>query len=94
MQGTIEFILSQFNVKSLMAASEGKYKLITKTLEGCEAEWQRQVIKLLSLQGIVERLHEDFPTYGRDLLLLSLMIRSRLSSQSTNGHLQAEGETT
>ena len=93
MQGLAELISGQSKVKSLMAAKEGKYKLMTRSAEGCEAERQRQISKLQSLQGIMECLQEDFPSCDRELQNLSLMVKCRLSSLTVDGEVQLEEVT-
>ena len=44
-------LADQAKVKYLSAAKEGKYRLVSKSREGREAELQRQQEKLQSLQA-------------------------------------------
>ena len=78
-----EVLSSQSKVKYLTAAKEGKYKLLNKNAENREAEWQRQLSKLQSLQLIVEQLKGDFPTCGEQFKQLALSIKSRLHNSSS-----------
>ncbi len=77
-----ELFSHQSKVKYLTAAKENKYKLLSKGKESCEEEWQRQLMKLQSLQVIVERLEEDFPSCGGQLRNISLSIKSQLANNS------------
>lgn len=78
-----ELLSSQSKVKYLTAAKEGKYKLLNKSAEGGEAEWQRQMAKLQSLQEIVERLQQDFPACEGPLRNILLSIKSKLANSTT-----------
>ena len=71
------------------AAKEGKYKLLNRTKEGREGEWQRQQEKLRSLQAILERLESEFPATRSQLRNLSLSVKSRLTQPST-AHKETE----
>ena len=79
-----ELISSQFKLKSLDAAKEGKYKLFSTSVNTREAEWLRQVTKLQSLKDIIDRLQTDFPGYDGQLRSLSLAIKSKLVSTSSH----------
>ena len=91
LQGLSELISSQSKVKYMTAAKEGKYRLLNKSEESREAEWQRQLTKLQSLQAIVEQLQDNFPNCGGKLRNIALSIKSRLGN---NSHPQTEGEVT
>ena len=86
-----ELISSQARVKYMNAARDGKYKLLNKTKEAREGEWQRQQEKLRSLHAILERLESDFPTCRSQLRNMSMSIKSRLSSQHS-GAIHKETE--
>ena len=73
-----ELLAEQAKVKYLNSARDGKYKLVSKTKEGREAEWQRQQDKLHSLHSITERLEGEFPSQSGQLRNLSLSLKSRL----------------
>ena len=73
-----DLLSSQAKVKYLTAAKEGKYKMVCRTQETRETEWQRQQEKLHSIQAIMERLEEDYPANESQLKPLSLSIKSRL----------------
>lgn len=75
-----ELLTSQAKVKYLTAVKEGKYKLLNKSAEARDTEWERQVTKLQSLKEIVERLQSDFPACEGQLRNLSLAIKSKLSN--------------
>lgn len=77
-----ELLSSQSKVKYLTAAKEGKYKLLNKTEESRDTEWQRQMSKLQSLQAIVERLQDDYPAHGGQLRNLSISVKSKLVNVS------------
>ena len=79
----IELLSSQAKVKYLNAAKEGKYKMVSKSRQARETEWQRQQEKLCSIQAIVERLEEDYPTSESQLRPLSTSIRSRLAQAAS-----------
>lgn len=78
-----DLLSSQAKVKYLNAAKDGKYKMLSKSQEARETEWQRQQEKLRSLQAIVERLEEDYPSSESQLRPLSLSLRSRLAQTTT-----------
>ena len=77
-------------MKSLTAAKEGRYKLVCRTAESCEAEWTRQLDKMQSLQAILEHLVEDFPSARTDLQNTLLSIKARVAPQGTTEHVQTE----
>lgn len=74
-----DLLSSQAKVKYLNAAKDGKYRMLSRSNEARETEWQRQQEKLHSIQAIVERLEEDYPANGSQLRPLSLAIKSRLA---------------
>ena len=78
-QAMTDLLSSQAKVKYLNAAKDGKYKMVCKSQESREAEWQRQVEKLRSIQAIVERLEEDYPGSESQLKPLSLSLKSKLA---------------
>ena len=87
----VELLSSQAKVKYLNAAKEGKYKMVSKSQETREAEWQRQQEKLHSIQAIVERLEEDYPASESQLRPLCISIRSRLAqAANTKPHKVVE----
>lgn len=77
-----ELLSYQSQVKYLTAAKEGKYKVLYKSAESGDAEWQRQVAKLQSLQEIVEWLQHDYPACEGQLRNILVSIKSRLASDS------------
>ena len=79
-KGMSELLSSQSKVKYFTAAKEGKYKLFNKSAAGGEAERERQISKLQSLQDIVERLQSDFPACEGQLRNISLSIKSKLAN--------------
>ena len=82
-----DLLSSQAKVKYLNAAKEGKYKMVSRSNEARETEWQRQQEKLRSVLVIVERLEEDYPESDSQLKPLSLAIKSRLAlAASTQPH--------
>ena len=83
-----ELLSSQSKVKYLTSAKEGKYKLLHKSSESRDVEWQRQVSKLESLGDIVERLQNDFPDCQKDLRNISLSIKSKLASNTQQSALK------
>ena len=74
-----DLLSSQAKVKYLNTAKDGKYKMVSKSQESRETEWQRQVEKLRSIQAIVERLEEDYPASESQLKPLSISVRSKLT---------------
>ena len=78
-QAMTDLLSSQAKVKYLNAAKDGKYKMVCKSQESREAEWQRQVEKLRSIQAIVERLEEDYPASESQLKPLSLSLKSKVA---------------
>ena len=89
-QAMAELLSSQAKVKYLNAAKEGKYKMVSKSQEARETEWQRQQEKLRSIQAIVERLEEDYPASDSQLRPLSISIRSRLLQTTLKPHKVVE----
>lgn len=85
-----ELVSSQARVKYMIAAKDGKYKLLQKTREGRESEWERQQEKLRSLQAILERLEADFPGCHSQLRNMSMSVKSRLSHQLGSVHKDTE----
>lgn len=85
-----ELVSSQTKVKYMNSARDGKYKLLSKTQEGREGEWERQQEKLRSLHAILERLESDFPTCRGQLRNMSTSIKSRLSQHSGFIHKETE----
>ena len=73
----------QAKVKYFNAAKDGKYKMVSRSQEARDTEWQRQQEKLHSIQAIVERLEEDYPASESQLRPLALSLRSKLSQTST-----------
>ena len=53
-------------------------RLLSKSRDACEAEWQRQRDKLQSLQAIVGKLESDFPSCKDQLRYSSSSLKSRL----------------
>ena len=84
-----DLLSSQAKVKYLNAAKEGKYKMVSRSNEARETEWQRQQEKLHSIQVIVERLEEDYPASESQLRPLSLAIKSRLAQAASIKHHKA-----
>lgn len=78
-----DLLSSQAKVKYLNAAKDGKYRMLSKSNEARETEWQRQEEKLHSIQAIVERLEEDYPANESQLRPLSLAIKSRLAQAAS-----------
>ena len=78
-----EFYSGQARCKQLVAAKEGKYRMLAKTKEGRGAERERQLEKLRSLQAIVNKLEEDFPDTQESLQTVSASLSARLSKQQT-----------
>lgn len=78
-----DLLSSQAKVKYLNAAKDGKYRMLSKSNEARETEWQRQEKKLHSIQAIVERLEEDYPANESQLRPLSLAIKSRLAQAAS-----------
>ncbi len=89
-QNMRELVSSQTKVKYMNSARDGKYKLLSKTKESREGEWQRQQEKLNSLHAILERLESDFPTCQSQLRNMSMSIKSRLSQNSGSIHKETE----
>jgi len=88
-----ELIASQSKVKSLTAAKEGRYKLVCKTEESCEAEQSRQLEKLQALQAILESLLQDFPSAHTELQNMLLSIRAHLAPQGSTDRVRTETKT-
>jgi mevalonate kinase len=78
-----DLLSSQAKVKYLNVAKDGKYRMVSRSNEARETEWQRQQEKLHSIQAIVERLEEDYPASGNQLRPLSLAIKSRLAQAAS-----------
>jgi len=72
-----EVLTGQAKLKYLNAAKDGKYRLLCKSRDAYEAEWQRQQDKLQSLQAIVGKLESDFPSCKDQLRYIS-SLKSRL----------------
>lgn len=79
----VDLLSSQAKVKYFNAAKEGKYKMVSRSNEARETEWQRQQEKLHSIQTIVERLEEDYPMSESHLRPLSLAVKSRLAQAAS-----------
>ena len=88
-----ELIASQSKVKSLTAAKEGRYKLVSKTVESCEAERSRQLEKFQSLQAILESLLQEFPSAHTELQNMLLSVKAHLAPQGSTEHVQTETKT-
>jgi len=73
-----EVLTGQAKLKYLNAAKDGKYRLLSKSRDACETEWQRQQDKLQSLQAIVGKLESDFPSCKDQLRYISSSLKSRL----------------
>jgi len=73
-----EVLTGQAKLKYLNAAKDGKYCLLSKSWDACEAEWQRQQDKLQSLQAIGGKLESDFPSCKDQLRYISSSLKSRL----------------
>ena len=55
--------------------------MVAKTKESREAERERQLEKLRSLQAVVEKLETDFPSTREHLQTVSASLKSRLTEQ-------------
>ena len=55
--------------------------MMAKTKESREAERERQLEKLKSLQAVVEKLETDFPSTREHLQTVSASLKSRLTEQ-------------
>jgi len=73
-----EVLTGQAKLKYLNAAKDGKYRLLCKSQDACEDEWQRQHDKLQSLQATVGKLESDFPSCKDQLRYISSSLKSRL----------------
>jgi len=73
-----EVLTGQPKLKYLNAAKDGKYCLLSKFWDACEAEWQRQQDKLQFLQAIIDKLESDFPSCKDQLRYVSSSLKSRL----------------
>ena len=78
-----ELYEGQARYKQLMAAKEGKYRMVAKSKEGRDAERERQLEKLRSLQAVVNKLETGFPVTQDHLQLMSASLSARLSRQET-----------
>lgn len=79
MQGVAKFYSGQARYKHLVAAKEGRYKMVFKSQEARETERKRQLEKLKSLLAVVEKLETDFPASREHLQNVSVSLKSRLS---------------
>ena len=73
-----EVLTGQAKLKYLNAVKDGKCRLLSKSQDVYEAEWQRQQDKLQSLQGTVGKLESDFPSCKDQLIYVSSSLKSRL----------------
>ena len=81
MQGLAEFYSGQARYKQLVPAKDGKYRMVAKTKESREAERERQLEKLRSLQAVVDKLETDFPATRDHLQTVSASLNARLSER-------------
>ena len=78
-QGMAEFYSGQARYKQLVAAKDGKYRMLAKSKESRGAERERQLEKLRSLQAVVNKLESDFPATRDHLQTVSASLSARLS---------------
>ena len=79
-----EFYSGQARYKQLVAAKDGKYRLLAKTKENRDAERERQFEKLKSLQAVVDKLITDFPATQEYLQTVSVALNARLTTNEDN----------
>ncbi|CAI8056769.1 Coiled-coil domain-containing protein 40 [Geodia barretti] len=80
-QGMAELYSEQAKYKQLVAAKDGRYRLMAKSKEGREVEEERQLQKLRSLQAVVDKIRTDFPATQEYLQTVSVSLSARLSRQ-------------
>ena len=71
----------QARYKQLVAAKEGRYRMVAKSREAREAERERQMEKLRSLQAVVDKLQTDFPGTREHLQAVDTSLKNRLDDQ-------------
>lgn len=76
-----EFYSGQARYKLLVAARDGKYRMVAKSKESRESERDRQLEKLRSLQAVVNKLETDFPATRDHLHMVSASLSARLNEQ-------------
>ena len=76
-----EFMSGQARYKQLVAAKEGRYRMVAKSREAREAERERQLEKLRSLQAVVDKLQADFPGTREHLQSMTASLKTRLTDQ-------------
>ena len=76
-----EFYSGQSRYKQLVAAKDGKYRMLAKSKESRGTERERQLEKLRSLQAVVNKLETDFPATRDHLQTVSTSLNARLSEQ-------------
>ena len=74
-----EFYSEQAKYKQLVAAADGKYRMLAKSGEGREAERQRQLRKLSSLQTVIDKIKTNFPATSDYLQTVSHSLEAQLS---------------
>ena len=77
----MQFYSKQARYKQLVAAKEGKYRMVAKSRESRETEEERQLQKLRSLQTVVEKLLSDFPDTHDQLNTVAAALTARLARQ-------------
>ena len=76
-----EFVSGQARYKQLVAVREGRYRMLAKSKAAREAERERQLEKLQSLQAVVNKLHTDFPDTQEDLKTVTSALERKLDDQ-------------
>ena len=80
-QGMAELYCEQAKYKQLVGAKDGQYKLLAKSKDTRDAERERQLQKLRSLQDVVDKIQTDFPATQEYLGTVSVSLNARLTEQ-------------
>ncbi|RDD45702.1 Coiled-coil domain-containing protein 40 [Trichoplax sp. H2] len=75
-----EILEGQQRVKYYQELKDGKYRMLCKTHEGIDNEWQRQHEKTQSLNTLIDRLNQEYPYAQSSLRKVTQMISNKMTT--------------